>query len=234
MKTSVIPKTRINQSVYRFIKSNHLRFMVLVALSFGMVAMMELSAGNIRQVSTGDSIFHVVDKRPVFKGKPSDVHKFIKNQMVYPEDAWIKGIEGVVQVSFVVTSKGTVLNTKIEKSVSPELDMEALRLVDLLNNWKPGMKNGVAVHTYVSIPIEFSLSKEERDFVSTLQKYGLSENPPMYVIDNKIVNSRIHLPSYNLESIRVLKGDKAVERYGEKARNGVVIMTTKRGTPPVW
>lgn len=234
MNTSVTSKTRFSHSVRLLVKRNIMRLMAVVTLSFGMVVMMELSAGNLMQASTVDSIFHVVDKRPVFKGKPSDVHKFIKNQIVYPEDAWVKGIEGVVQVSFVVTSNGTVLNTKIEKSVSPELDMEALRLVDLLNNWKPGMKNGVPVHTYVSIPIEFTLSKEERDFVSTLQKYGLNENPPMYVIDDKIVNSRIHLPSYNLESIRVLKGDKAVERYGEKARNGVVIMTTKRGTPPVW
>ncbi len=234
MNTSVTSKTRFSHSVRLLVKRNIMRLMAVVTLSFGMVAMMELSAGNLVQASTGDSIFHVVDKKPVFKGKPSDVHKFIKNQMIYPEDAWVKGIEGVVQVSFVVTSNGTVLNTKIEKSVSPELDLEALRLVDLLNNWKPGMKNGVPVHTYVSIPIEFTLTKEERDFVSTLQKYGLSENPPMYVIDDKIVNSRIHLPSYNLESIRVLKGDKAVERYGEKARNGVVIMTTKRGTPPVW
>jgi hypothetical protein len=31
-----------------------------------------------------------------------------------------------------------------------------------------------------------------------------------------------------LESIQILKGEKAVERYGEKGRNGVVIITSMK------
>ena len=180
-----------------------------------------------------DSVYHVVDKQPAFKGKPSDVQKFIKTHLVYPEEAWLQGVEGVVKVSFVVTRDGQVLNSKIEESMGAELDMEALRVIDLMQNWKPGMIKGQPVNTLVSIPVLFKLQTEERDLVNTLKKYGLSENPPMYVIDDKIVNTRIHLPSYNLKSIRVLKGDQAVAKYGENARNGVVIITTKRGTPPV-
>lgn len=203
-------------------------------LFFGFFLLNPAYASNLINQVAPDSVFQVVDKQPAFKGKPSDVQKFIKSNLVYPEDAWINGTEGVVQISFVVTSDGKVLNSKIEKSVCPELDMEALRLVDLMNLWRPGMKNGVAVHTLISIPVVFSLTPEDREFIGTLQKFGLNENPPLYVIDDKIVNTRIHLPSYNLESIRVLKGDKAIERYGERAKNGVVIITTKRGTHPVF
>jgi TonB family protein len=185
-------------------------------------------------VSAADSIYQIVDKQPVYQGRPSNIHKFIKSNLVYPDNAWLNNIEGVVQVSFVVTKDGKIINSKIEKSVSAELDMEALRLVDMLENWKPGKKDGAVVHTYVSIPIEFSIKPDEKEFIGMLQKYGLNENPPMYILDDKIINSRIHLPSYNLESVRVVKGAKAIEKYGESAKNGVVIFTTKRGTPPVW
>ena len=193
-----------------------------------------ICATNVNNEATNDSVFQVVDKRPIFKGKPSDIHKFIKSNLVYPDAAWMNGVEGVVQVSFVVTKEGSVINAKIEKSASAELNIEALRLVDLLENWKPAMKNGVAVHAYVSMPIEFTLKPNEKEFVGMLKKYGLNENPPLYIIDGKIVNSRIHLPSYNLESLKVLKGEKAIDNYGVSAKNGVVIITTKRGTPPVW
>ncbi len=192
-----------------------------------------LSAASYNSGFESDSVFQVVDKPPVFKGKPSDIQKFIKKHLVYPQDAWLKGLEGVVQVSFVITRDGKVLNSKVEKSVSAELDMEALRLVDLLESWKPGLKSGEAVHSSVSVFVEFKLTTEDREFITILEKYGLNERPPLYVIDDKIVNARIDLPSYNLKSVRVLKGEKAIERYGERAKNGVVIITTKRGTSPV-
>lgn len=180
-----------------------------------------------------DSIYSVVDRPPAFRGKPSDMHRFIRQNMVFPDDAWMNGVEGVVQVSFVVTKDGMLMNASIENSVHPLLDIEALRIVDLMTTWRPAMRGGQAVHARVSVPVEFRLTPEERDFVSTLQKFDLHKNPPLYVIDNKIVQSRVHLPSYNVRSIRVLKGEKALEKYGDAAKNGAVVISTKRGTPPV-
>lgn len=227
MKTLVVKN--IGNQTGLFITSLLRGYVWMAFMLFGLW----MHSGIVNAQNQADSIYHVVDRQPVFKGKPGDMQKFIKAQMVYPEEAWLQGVEGVVQVSFIVTRDGQVMNSKIEKSQGAELDMEALRLVDLMQQWKPGMVKGEPVNTYVSIPVIFELQPDERALVNTLQKHGLSENPPMYVIDDKIANTRIHLPSYNLKSIRVLKGDQAVAKYGEKARKGVVVITTKRGTPPV-
>jgi TonB family protein len=180
-----------------------------------------------------DSVITVVDRVPAFRGKPSNVRKFLQQQLVYPDEAWRNGIEGVVQISGVVSKDGVLMNTFVENSIDPQLDMEALRLVDLMTEWRPAMRKGEVVHSRVLIPVDFSLSADEREFVNNLKKYGLNNNPPLYIIDDKIVQSRLHLPSYNVRSIRVLKGDVAIEKYGDEAKNGVVIVTTKRGTPPV-
>ncbi len=227
------PLNRINNKINILLAGGKILFlsMILMLLTAGQGNC--LYASKIGYNPSTDSVYNKVDKSPVFKGSPSNIQKFVKNNLIYPEDAWMKGIEGVVQVSFVITDEGKLMNVKIEKSINPELDIEAIRVVEMLDKWKPGVKNGKAVHSYLSIPVEFILSPDEREFIATLKKYGISENPPLYIIDDKIVNSMVIVPSYNVKSIRVLKGDAAINRFGEKGVNGVVIITTKRGTPPV-
>jgi len=179
------------------------------------------------------TVYDNVDKLPKFKGKPANVAKFVAQHIVYPDEAWRNQTEGLVVVQGVVAKDGSLLNLSIKESVDPLLDMEALRVVEMMTTWRPAQVNGVNVNCNVVIPVRFSMSPEEREFVQILKKYGLDKNPPLYVLDNKEVMSRIQIPSYNIKSIRVLKGDKAIKRYGDKARNGVVIVESKSGTPPV-
>ncbi len=56
---------------------------------------------------------------------------------------------------------------------------------------------------------------------------------PLFVIDDQIAKATIKIADYNVKSVRVVKGEKAIEKFGPDAKNGVVIITTKRGTPPV-
>jgi TonB family protein len=179
------------------------------------------------------TVYDKVDKLPKFKGKPASVAKFVDQHIVYPDEAWRNQIEGLVLVQGVIAKDGSLLNLSIKESVDPLLDMEALRVVEMMSTWRPAQVNGANVNSKVVVPVHFSLSPDEREFVQTMKKYGLDINPPLYVLDNKIVMSRIQIPSYNVKSIRVLKGEDAVKRFGEKAKNGVVIIESKRGTQPL-
>ncbi|HKL71494.1 MAG TPA: TonB family protein [Marinilabiliaceae bacterium] len=223
MKTIVaffdsIQRTKIRSTLHRGVL-----FFILLVLTLPLTA----------QISTRDSIFENVDKLAKFKGKPSNIDKFVAKYAIYPDDAWRMGIEGVVLIEGIVTKEGQLMELFVKESVDPLLDLEALRVVELMQNWQPAEKNKVAVHSKIIVPVGFSLSLEERNFVSTLKKYGLAKNPPLYILDEKILHTRVQIPSYNVKSIRVLKGEKAIEKYGEKAKYGVVIITSKRGTPPV-
>ncbi|HLW07135.1 MAG TPA: TonB family protein [Marinilabiliaceae bacterium] len=223
MKSIVIFLASIKSSLIRCPLYRSLLFLILL------VATLPLTA----QSTTTDSIFENVDKLAKFKGKPSKLDKFVSKQLIYPDDAWREGIEGVVLIQGIVTKEGQLMELSVKESVDPLLDMEALRVVELMQNWEPAQKNKLAVHSRIVVPVSFSLSPDERDFVSTLQKFGLDKNPPLYILDDKILHTRVQIPSYNVKSIRVLKGEKAIEKYGDKAQNGVVIITSKRGTPPV-
>jgi protein TonB len=56
-----------------------------------------------------------------------------------------------------VTSKGGVDKVEILKSVDPELDKEAIRVVKTLPAFKPGKQGGKPVPVWYMVPINFTL-----------------------------------------------------------------------------
>lgn len=56
------------------------------------------------------------------------------------------------------------------------------------------------------------------------------KDEPLYYVDGKKVKSEDvkKINPNTIESINVFKGDKAIEKYGKKAKNGVVEITTKK------
>lgn len=95
---------------------------------------------------------------PVFLGGANYMTWLIDNWMVYPPIAKENGIQGVVVVSCVVDKTGNTTELVLEKGVSKELNMEALRLVNMFGKiWIPGQLNGRRVKVKYSIPIKFRL-----------------------------------------------------------------------------
>lgn len=104
--------------------------------------------------------FAEVRSMPRFKGgDPQRTFvEYIKEQVKYPVYASHHGIEGRVVVQFTVDQEGRVRNPVVISGVSPELNMEALRVLISSPPWKPGKlkKNPVAV--VYTFPVEFSLN----------------------------------------------------------------------------
>jgi protein TonB len=105
----------------------------------------------------GKPVFVVVEEMPEFPGGSQALRSFVAKSIRYPAEAQKEKIQGKVYVSFVVSSTGKVENAKIERSVSPALDAEAIRVVNQLPDWKPGKQRGKAVSVEYTIPIEFKL-----------------------------------------------------------------------------
>ena len=105
-----------------------------------------------------DGAFDVVEKMPEFPGGIGELMKFLSMTVKYPEAAEKAGTQGRVVVSFIVEKDGSVSNAKVQKSVSEELDAEALRVVNAMPKWTPGKQKGQAVRVKYTIPISFRLS----------------------------------------------------------------------------
>lgn len=85
------------------------------------------------------------------------LRKFIANAIKYPVIAQENGIQGKVYVNFVVDKDGAVTNARIARGVDASLDKEALRVVNSLPKWKPGMQRGKPVRVSYTVPISFVL-----------------------------------------------------------------------------
>lgn len=74
---------------------------------------------------------------------------------VYPQDAFIKKIEGVVEVEILIDATGRVRPLRVQRSV-PLLDQAA---IDSVRQWvfAPAMKNGRPVATVAVAPVTFRI-----------------------------------------------------------------------------
>lgn len=87
------------------------------------------------------------------------IMEHIMNKLIYPEDVKAAGIEGTVFVKFVVTDRGTVGEAKVIEGPE-ELSKAALRVVNELPGFVPGMHKGKPVNVEYVLPIRFALAND--------------------------------------------------------------------------
>jgi TonB family protein len=102
-----------------------------------------------------DKVFTAVEQLPSPPGGITAFYKFIAdNNRLKGKYA---GSHGKVIMQFIIEKDGSITNTRIVRSVGPEFDAEALRLIKLQPIWKPGIQNGRPVRVQYSIPVNFSV-----------------------------------------------------------------------------
>lgn len=88
----------------------------------------------------------------------------LMDELKYPEAPIKEGIGGYTVVNFTVTKNGTIENVKILKSSgNKELDAEAVRAfkAGLTEKWTPGTVGGKPVDCQYTLPVKFSLKKDD-------------------------------------------------------------------------
>ena len=117
------------------------------------------SAQNVDTANYSDELFVEYEEDPEFPGGLEALHKFIEENMQYPQIAAENCIGGRVYVQFEVDTDGTVQNPKILRDIGGGCGEEALRIVRLMPKWKPGRFYGKVVKTTFNLPIFFDKEK---------------------------------------------------------------------------
>ncbi|MBK6986846.1 MAG: energy transducer TonB [Bacteroidetes bacterium] len=97
----------------------------------------------------------VVQEQAEFPGGNDSLQAFLRRNLVFPEKARKEKVSGKVYISFNVTDNGKITDAKVLSGVSPELDNEALRVVNQMPPWKPGTISGKPVKVQYILPIDF-------------------------------------------------------------------------------
>lgn len=102
-------------------------------------------------------VYEVVEQMPSFPGGQGALNLFLANNVKYPVVAAENGIQGRVLVGFIVECDGSLSNIKVERSVDPTLDKEAVRVVKAMPKWQPGKAKGSTVRVKFTVPIVFRM-----------------------------------------------------------------------------
>ena len=183
--------------------------------------------------------FATVEVKPTFNGgTANEFSKWVNENLKYPQAAKDAGIQGRVVLQFTVYPDGSVRDTKVLRGVNPDLDAEALRVVSASPDWTPGYVKGEPVKVTYTFPVIFQLSgKKTEPKTASIHVTGEANDvfirgaladSVLFVLDGKIVPSRKDINLETIESIQVLKDEKAIEKYGEKGRYGVIEFTSKK------
>lgn len=170
---------------------------------------------------------------PSFPGGMANFDKFIARSVKYPAEALKNNVEGKVFLSYIVETDGRLTAIKVVRAIGSGIDEEAIRVLKSSPKWTPGYNGRTPVRVQYNIPITFTINHEKAKQEEKQKQTGLVAPPanPLYIIDGKRMTDQIDKQNINpndIESLNVLKGSDAVKQYGEAAKDGVILITTKK------
>ena len=198
--------------------------------------------------SEGEAAFDVVEEMPEYPGGPQALFEFLSNNVQYPAAAQKAGIQGRVIATFVVGKDGSISQPTVVKSVDPALDAEAIRVINSMPKWTPGRQNGKVVNVKYTIPVNFQLQGDDKEESAEVRlvtsdgvrstnssgniqiRYAGTTRDPLFIVDGvKTSAEKVKaMDAKTIDRMWVLNDKSAVEKYGEEARGGVIIITTKK------
>ena len=186
-------------------------------------------------------VFDVVEEMPQYPGGPQALFKFLGENVQYPAEAEKAGIQGRVIATFVVEKDGSISQPTIVKSVDPLLDAEAIRVISAMPNWKPGRQNGKVVRVKYTVPLSFNLDgggeeidhlcREDGTIVEIdIEKGDTTIVKPLFIVDGEVMDGKkvYAINPKAIERYYMQNGQEAIDKYGDKAKDGVILITLKK------
>ena len=208
------------------------------------------------QKEVPQDIFDVVEKMPEFPGGPQELFGFLAKTIKYPAEAEKAGTQGRVIATFVVRKDGSISDAHVVKSVDPLLDAEALRVINAMPAWTPGSQSGKPVNVKYTMPITFRLDGKTKEAPAAVGIFTPTETSqkssdvvkyegtvkynnvrtiraaetPLVVVDDKTIDfeKMKDIDPKTIDKMTVLKDKAATDLYGDKAKHGVIVITTKK------
>ncbi|TFF38448.1 M56 family metallopeptidase [Mucilaginibacter psychrotolerans] len=212
-------------------KAVRVQFAVPIAFSLSPETALNTSSA-IKMLGVDNAVFTQVEQQPGYPGGNEACVKYLTTNIKYPAEARKNNIQGRVITSFVVRDDGSLDDVKVIKGIGFGADEEAIRVIKNMPKWFPGMQNGIPVNVRYTLPIAFTLNGKQLNLQGKTDPATFVELPgpakPLYMLDGKEVIGLDQINPDDIQSISVLKDNSATALYGDKGKNGVVLIVTKK------
>lgn len=183
---------------------------------------------------------------PQFPGGHIALFEYLSKNIKFPKSKENEDVKVRVVTTFTVKKDGSITDAKIVRSQGEAFDNEALRVINGMPKWIPGMQNGKAVSVKYLLPITFSTTDSDKKIksVRTLdmndnggkQPEGkvVSRKAEMFssedfvlVVNGKVVEALNGIKPSDIEKVDVKKDAETMKKYNVEDKQGVMFISTK-------
>lgn len=203
-------------------------------------------ASDTAETKSGKEFPCIPETFPQFPGGHIALVEYLSKNIKFPKEKEKENVRARVVASFTVDKDGSITDAKIVRSQGEAFDNEALRVINGMPKWIPGMQNGKAVSVKYTLPITFSTTDSDKKIksVRTIDMNGnggkqpegkvVSEKAEMFsgkdfvlVVNGKAVKALSGIKPSDIEKVDVKKDAETMKKYNAEGKQGVILISTK-------
>lgn len=203
-------------------------------------------ASDTAETKSGKEFPCIPETFPQFPGGHIALVEYLSKSIKFPKEKEKENVRARVVASFTVEKDGSITDAKIVRSQGEAFDNEALRVINGMPKWIPGMQNGKAVSVKYTLPITFSTTDSDKKIKSVRtidmndnggkQPEGkvVSRKAEMFssedfvlVVNGKVVEALNGIKPSDIEKVDVKKDAETMKKYNVEDKLGVMFISTK-------
>lgn len=203
-------------------------------------------ASDTAETKSGKEFPCIPETFPQFPGGHIALVEYLSKNIKFSKEKEKENVRARVVASFTVDKDGSITDAKIVRSQGEAFDNEALRVINGMPKWIPGMQNGKAVSVKYTLPITFSATDGDKKIKSVRtidmndnggkQPEGkvVSRKAEMFssedfvlVVNGKVVEALSGIKPSDIEKVDVKKDAETMKKYNVEGKLGVMFISTK-------
>lgn len=203
-------------------------------------------ASDTAETKSGKEFPCIPETFPQFPGGHIALFEYLSKNIKFPKSKENEDVKVRVVTSFTVEKDGSITDAKIVRSQGEAFDNEALRVINGMPKWIPGMQNGKAVSVKYTLPITFSTTDSDKKIksVRTIDMYDNGGKQPegkvvsrkaemfssedfVLVVNGKVVEALNGIKPSDIEKVDVKKDAETMKKYNVEGKLGVMFISTK-------
>lgn len=183
---------------------------------------------------------------PQFPGGHIALFEYLSKNIKFPKSKENEDVKVRVVTTFTVEKDGSITHAKIVRSQGEAFDNEALRVINGMPKWIPGMQNGKAVSVKYTLPITFSTTDSDKK-IKSVRTIDMNDNGGkqpegkvvsrkvemfssedfVLVVNGKVVEALNGIKPSDIEKVDVKKDAETMKKYNAEGKQGVMLISTK-------
>ena len=203
-------------------------------------------AKDTAETKSGKEFPCIPETFPQFPGGHVALFEYLSKNIKFPKSKENEDVKVRVVTTFTVEKDGSITDAKIVRSQGEAFDNEALRVINGMPKWIPGMQNGKAVSVKYTLPITFSTTDSDKK-IKSVRTIDMNDNGGkqpegkvvsrkvemfssedfVLVVNGKVVEALSGIKPSDIEKVDVKKDAETMKKYNVEGKLGVMFISTK-------